>query len=103
MEILRLKLEVGVKSYYFTSKNLTPSEWRTGEYIDWTNLDDESLINSISKAVESSSYCLSKIFRIRTLVRSKCKKRKLPVVCIIAELYDNRTDQGRLMEVDWNE
>lgn len=102
MEILRLKLETGVRSYYFTSKKLIPSEWRIGEFIDWTSLDDDDLSNSISKICESS-HCLAKVFKIRTLVRSRCKKRKLPVICVIAELYDNRTEQGRLMEVDWKE
>lgn len=91
MEVLRLKLIIDNKSYHLNSDKLTPSNWRIGEYIDWTELDDENLVKSIEKLTSS------KVFEIRTLVRSKCKKRKVDTICIIAEMSDPLSEVNLLM------
>lgn len=91
MEVLRLKLIIDNKSYHLNSDKLTPSNWRIGEYIDWTELDDENLVKSIEKLTSS------KVFEIRTLVRSRCKKRKVDTICIIAEMSDPLSEVNLLM------
>lgn len=91
MEILRLKLIIDNKSYHLNSDKLTPSNWRIGEYIDWTEFDDGNLVKSIEKLTSS------RVFEIRTLVRSKCKKRKVDTICIIAEMSDPLSEVNLLM------
>lgn len=102
MEILRLKLGIGAVSYYFTSKELTPSRWRVGEYIDYSTLDDNNLCNSILKVCKDN-HKSSKLFRIRTLVRSRCKKRNIPTICVIAEMVNIISEPNSIMNINWPE
>jgi hypothetical protein len=37
------------------------------------------------------------VFEIRTLVRSRCKKRKVDTICIIAEMSDPLSEVNLLM------